>query len=157
ALLTGVAVLVWIIGSRAQLRRALDQDLAESVRYQRTENWSAARDAVERAWGRLGEASLPDMRERISHAKQEIELITRLGDIRLNRATIVGGRLDLKGADRAYREAFAASGLDLDKLPAPVVAKRIADSPIHGPLVAALDDWAVCAGLAECPRILQVA
>src|SRR5262245_2025696 len=33
ALLTGLAVLVWIIGSRVELRRAVDQDLAESVRY----------------------------------------------------------------------------------------------------------------------------
>src|SRR5262245_41841730 len=51
ALLTGLAVLVWIIGSRAQLRRALDQDLADSVRHQRDEDWPAARDALARARG----------------------------------------------------------------------------------------------------------
>src|SRR5262249_56973773 len=128
-----------------------------SVRYQRAENWPAARDALERARGRLGEAALPDLRERVSRAQQNLELVTRLGNIRLDRAMIVGEHLDLEGADRDYREAFVTAGFDLDKLPAPVVARRIADSPIHGPLVAALDDWAGCAGPAALPQILQVA
>jgi tetratricopeptide (TPR) repeat protein len=155
---TGLAMLVWIFGSRAELRRAVNQDLAESVRYQRASDWQAARDALERARGRLGEASFPDLRGRVADVQHDLELVTKLGDIRLKRAMVAGTVLDFKGADRDYREAFVTSGLDFQQMAPDVVAERIANSPIRAPLVAALDDWSMCNSQPDPRRrILEVA
>src|SRR5262249_46467767 len=123
-----------------------------------TADWQAARDALERARGRLGHVSFPDLREQVGDAQRDLELVKKLGDIRLSRAMVAGKVLDSKKAERDYRDAFAAGDMDLQQSTPELAAGRIAHSPIQVRLIAALDDWSTCASQpAERHRILEVA
>src|SRR5262249_17906976 len=111
-----------------------------------------------RARGRLGDAALPDLRERVAHADRYLGLVATLEDIRIGRGTIGAAGYGTTGTNQKYREVFSAYGFDLDMLPAPVVAKRIADTPIRASLIAALDDWSTCTDQRAAVRqILEVA
>jgi serine/threonine-protein kinase len=148
------ARLVW---SRAQVVRDVNDDLAAIVRGQRAGNWNEARQALERAKGRLGEQRLPELRQQLARAESELDLVARLAAIRLSRAEVVG-RTQYNEADRDYREAFAAAGLDPQSRPPRETAARIAASPVRGPLIAALDDWGVWAkGQEQRELILEIA
>jgi eukaryotic-like serine/threonine-protein kinase len=94
-----------------------------------------------------------DLRERIERAEADLKLADRLEAIRLNRAAIVGGRLDLRAnearADRDYDRAFRAAGLGGADDDPTAVATRATSSNIRRVLLSALDDWALCA---DAPR-----
>lgn len=145
----------WALASKRQAEKArLTARLESGLQLEQQGRLVEARALLRQ----LGDGGFEDLRRRIDHAVADLDLAQTLDDIRLNRAMIAGDVLDSKKADHDYREAFATSGLDLDQLPAPVVAKRIADSPIRRPLVAALDDWSICASQSAARnRLLEVA
>jgi serine/threonine-protein kinase len=91
--------------------------------------------------------------ERLDRARRERQLAERLDAIHLNRAAVIGGRLDARlnaeRADREYEATFREAGFGrVGDGPAAVVA-RVEDSTIRDELLAALDDWAVCARRAD--------
>ena len=82
--------------------------------------------------------------------------MARLDAIHLNRAAVVDGRSDMRSnehrADREYEAAFREAGFGEVRGDPEAVAARMRGSNIRDALVAALDDWAVCAGAADDQR-----
>src|SRR5262249_27942868 len=84
--------------------------------------------------------------------RRDQQLLERLEAIRMTRSTFVDGRenhlADVRfnnaRADREYREAFRDAGLGEPPDDPDGVARRVKASAVRVPLVAALDDWAVC-------------
>jgi serine/threonine-protein kinase len=151
---------LWLDGQRRATARATaraaDDDLREADRLMRQGDLTRARAALERANGRLGTGGAPDMQDRVRQAEAELQrregreeqarqFRERLDAIRLVRCALVDGHFDRLRSDREYEEAFRSAGLDPFEEPPQVVADRINGSPARAALVAALDDWAVCA------------
>ncbi|MGO9463665.1 MAG: protein kinase domain-containing protein [Isosphaeraceae bacterium] len=88
-------------------------------------------------------------------ARRDQSLAAQLDAIRLARATILGGRFDPAAdrrfnyarADREYESAFREAGAGAMGDDPADVARRVAASSVRQPLLVALCDWAVCAGL----------
>ncbi len=91
-------------------------------------------------------------RER-DRARREQALVARADAIHLNRATLAEGRFNPAAerrfnnarADRDYESAFREAGFGAIGDDPAGVAARVAASAVREPLVAALDDWAICA------------
>src|SRR5262249_50290776 len=100
----------------------------------------SAQSATERAKEQL---------DRVEQARRDQEFAARLDAIRLNRAALVDGRLDARlnrsQADRDYEAAFREAELGEVGADPSAVAARVEGSTIKAALIAALDDWAVCA------------
>jgi serine/threonine-protein kinase len=103
--------------------------------------------------------------DRLDQTRRDQEFAARLDGIHMSRAAVVNGRYhrgpNKARADRQYEAAFREAGFgEVHDDPA-VVAGRVEASNIRAALVAALDDWAVCATEAADPRrldwILEVA
>jgi tetratricopeptide (TPR) repeat protein len=88
------------------------------------------------------------LRDRLSTAVGNLELVTRLDAIRVRCAVIFNEThtFDRLQADRDYEGAFRSAGLGTDQERPVTVAARVTDSSVREELVAALDDWASCAG-----------
>ena len=88
-------------------------------------------------------------------ARRDQSLVARMNAIHLARATLVGGRFNPAAdrrfnnarADRDYESAFREAGVGAMGDDPANVARRIAASTVREPLLAALCDWAICAGL----------
>jgi len=146
---------VW---NRAELLRGMNEDLAAIARFERGGDWNNAREALERAKGRLGNRDISDLRARLNRSERDFQLVADLAAIRLSRAELAGEKLDLAEAPARYEKTFDAAGLNLKALPPATVAERIRGSPIRNELIAGLDDWAVCAtSQAQLERIYEVA
>ena len=146
---------VW---NRAELLRGMNEDLAAIARFERVGDWSNAREALERAKGRLGEQDVSNARARLHQSERDLQLVTDLAAIRLSRAELVGEKLKLDEAAARYEKAFDAAGLNVMRLPPALVAERINASPIRNELIAALDDWAVSTNSgAQVQRVYEIA
>jgi serine/threonine-protein kinase len=103
--------------------------------------------------------------DRLDQARRDQEFAGRLDAIHLNRVAVVNGRFDMRPneerADREYEAAFREAGLGGVGDDPEAVASRVGASNIRDELVAALDDWAVCARQATDPGrmrwVLEVA
>jgi serine/threonine-protein kinase len=127
---------------RTATERAAEEDLREMVERLRTSSWPEARAALERAKGRLGGHGSADLGRRLDQGARELELATRLEEIRLDRA--YGSQLALGVRPDEYEKAFRDAGLGQVGDDPELVAGRIRASNIPDALVAALDHWSVC-------------
>ena len=128
----------------ARLRQGVEAAIEEVTKLEEKARWGEARAALAQAAGRLGEEGPPDLRARVERARQDLDLVARLDDIRLSRALVINGNLDFAGAARRYAAAFAEAGLAREGDDPGEAAGRVQASGVRGPLVAALDDWACC-------------
>jgi tetratricopeptide (TPR) repeat protein len=152
-----IAALSWQQRQDAWQRQGVEGALAEVERLQKQARWKEARAVLEQAESRLGEAGAQDLRQRLEQARHDLEFVVRLDDIRLKRATTVEGRFDTATAEREYGEAFRDAGLGEVGDDTAIVAARISSLAVSGALVAALDDWAVCATGSRRDWVLDVA
>jgi serine/threonine-protein kinase len=160
AALVGSAV--WLVSDRAATTRAVENDLQDVTRLQREWAWPEAAAALDRARVRLHNRPAGELRRRLEAATRDLELVSRLDAIGLNRVALVEGRFprtfDGAQADAAYTAAFREAGLGSFGDDSLNVSMRIKNSNVKAALVAALDDWAVC--VKEAPRhdwLLRVA
>jgi eukaryotic-like serine/threonine-protein kinase len=104
------------------------------------------------------EAGTAYLRKQIEQAQAKLDLIERLDTIRLSRGYGThGDTIDYAESSRRYIDAFREWGLgDLREDPDRVAA-RLTASPVRKALVAALDDWAVCADKDVRDWVLRVA
>jgi serine/threonine-protein kinase len=141
-----IAVLVWSVVQQARQRNVIEEDLEGITQFQAQGRWTDARVALQRAEARLLGGGAADLIERLSQARDELDLVGELDRIYLNRATNAGDLAYYKSkADQQYLAAFEKSGLAVGHERAGVVAARVKKSAVRLALVAALDDWAVCA------------
>jgi serine/threonine-protein kinase len=140
-----VAGALWLAFQQAQRRQAVEGDLREVADLQRQARWDGARAALQRADARLNGGGGIDLRQRFDQARRDLDLVIELDRIRLSRLT--SGKLALykAKADRDYARAFSDRGLAPTDDPPEMVAARVLASAVRVALMAALDDWAVCA------------
>jgi serine/threonine-protein kinase len=104
-----------------------------------------AREALERAEGRLAAGGPPELRERLRWLRDDLDLAAELEEARmkaLETTTKENAGWNWAGADAAYARAFAGRDLDVTGPGAAAARERIGRSPVKARLVAALDSWA---------------
>jgi serine/threonine-protein kinase len=136
---------LWFVVQQAHQRDAVDADLKEVAALQEQARWAEARAVLERAETRLDGSGASDLRQRFDRARQALDLVIELDRIRLSRVTSGNLALYKTKADQAYAKAFAVSGVAQVHDPPEAVAARVQESAVRVALLAALDDWAVCA------------
>ena len=142
----------WLIGQRNRLVHDVEADLVRVLKYQQQSALPEARESLQQAQLRLGDQGPLGIRSLLTETQKNQELLERLEAIRMTRSTFVEGRdnhlaevrFNNARADREYQAAFrdAKLGQPGDDLDA--AAARVKASAVRVPLVAALDDWAVC-------------
>jgi serine/threonine protein kinase/Tfp pilus assembly protein PilF len=154
----------WAVRDRAAQQAAREQEVTRALEdaqslYRRGE-LAEARAAVKRAEGLLAGGASERLRQRVRQWRADLDLASRIEEIRLERAALKGGHFNVAGADRAYREAFRRYGLDVEALDPDEAARRVRASAIRDRLVAALDGWVLAKGTADLSggeRLLAVA
>ena len=142
-----------LIGRQIRTARAVEADLREADRLQRQSAFPEAGAGLERARSRLGDGGPFWLYPVVEAARRDHQFLVRLEAIRMNRSTLVEGqqthdavlRFNKARADRDYAEAFRDQGLGEPPNDPEGVAARVRASRWAAHLVAALDDWAVCA------------
>jgi eukaryotic-like serine/threonine-protein kinase len=156
ALMAAAAVLgagAWLIGRPAVTARAVRADLREAERFQQQSALAEAGAALERAQSRLGEGGPFWLYPVMAAARRDHAFLVRLEAIRLNRSTLAEGeqshgallRFNMARADREYADACRDHGLGEPPDDPERTAARVRASGWTAHIVAALDDWAVCA------------
>jgi serine/threonine-protein kinase len=169
-----VVTVLWWYAQRAGLEAAAiayaEADLSESERLRDRGDFRASAAVLQRAKDRLREFVPLELRDRLATAFANLELVTRLDAIRLERALVKPralakapseflGLLTLPKTEisndhvfraetssgRHYQEAFQEAGIGAPGDDPAEAAVRFRASPVRGFLVAALDDWAACA------------
>jgi serine/threonine protein kinase/tetratricopeptide (TPR) repeat protein len=143
----------WVIRDREARQAALEQEVAQALAdvdnaYQR-DKLPEALAALRRAEGLLASAGESEaLEQRLRQWQDNLAMVNRLEDIRLQKQVDKDGLYDYAGADPAYGAAFREYGLDALALDPDEAAKRIQTSAIRDHLLAALDDWVICKGAA---------
>ena len=163
--LLGLALLItvlWWHGQRKALEAAAvayaEADLSESERLRDRGEFNASAALLQRAKDRLHEFVPPELRDRLATAFNNLELVTRLDAIRMERALVkppaetlsvlvlpMTEAVDATLSGRHYEEAFRDAGIGAPGDDAAEVAARVGNSLVRRALVAALDDWVACA------------
>jgi serine/threonine protein kinase len=145
AALLGGSNLWWLGLQRAKTERAVAGYLQKAELLQEQGRWDEAAQVLARAEERLAGGGPAGLLEQVRRLRDEADWVAELEEARLCAADAGPDHpfgLDLAGADRAYREAFARRGLDLDAIGPEEVAARIRASAVRAWLVEALDFWA---------------
>jgi serine/threonine-protein kinase len=140
-----VGASLWFVVQQAHQRNGVEADLAELKGLQASARWAEARAVLERAEARLDWRGSDDLRSQLARARHEFDLVLELERIRLSRVTSGNLALYKTKADQVYSKAFGESGLAKVLEPVDPVAARVQGSAIRVALMAALDDWAICA------------
>ena len=170
ALLVGSAMVLfailggglWFRFERASATRAVADDLREVARHQDAAAWSDARAILARAEARLGNGGPEHLRSQLRQAKVDLDLVSRLEVVLLDRAAVVHGSFNIESnkarADQQYEAAYRDAGYGDVRGEPQAMADRIAESQVRDALVAALDAWAACApDEARRERVMAVA
>jgi tetratricopeptide (TPR) repeat protein len=101
--------------------------------------------AVKQAGGLLASIdTLPEIQARVERWQADLDMIRRLEEIQLKKATsVTDDAFDVSVAGPLYQAAFQDYGLDLKKDGPEATARTIQNVRIKHHLVAALDDWAL--------------
>jgi serine/threonine-protein kinase len=143
----------WLIGQWMLTARAVQADLREMERLQQQSAFAEAGAVLERAQSRLGDGGPFWLYPVLETARCDHQFLVRLETIRLNRSTLAEGqsshgallRFNKARADRDYAEALRKQGLGEPPDDPEGVAARVRAYRWVTHVVAALDDWAVCA------------
>jgi eukaryotic-like serine/threonine-protein kinase len=148
----------WLHQQQAEARRAVESSLGQARDLQQQYRFAEAKSVLTQAAGQLGGWRRQGLRRQVEQALADLDLTERLDRIRLGRSDLTRGRMDNRRARQEYPEAFHETGLDVPGEDPSAVAARTRESAISGPLVAALDDWALATDDARLrARLFQVA
>jgi tetratricopeptide (TPR) repeat protein len=142
-----------LISRQLLTAQAVKADLWEADQWQQQSAFPEAGAVLERARSRLGDSGPFWLYPVVAAARRDHEFLVRLEAIRLKRFTLVVReqnhdallRSNKAQADRDYAEAFRDQGLGEPPDDPETFAARVRASPWAIHMVAALDDWAVCA------------
>jgi serine/threonine-protein kinase len=145
----------WLIGQRNRVVHQVEVDLVRVLQFQQQSALPEAGQSLQQAQLRLGDHGPRWIRSLLVKTQKNQELLERLEAIRMTRSTFVEGRdnhlaevrFNNARADREYQAAFREAELGQPVDDPDAVAARVKASAVRAPLVAALDDWAVC-----CPE-----
>jgi serine/threonine protein kinase len=144
----GSSAATWYVQERAAGEWAVASALEEAGRFQEKQDWTEALSAARRAEalavsGSVSTATLQRARERLA----DLEMARKL--------EAIPAWFEKKGSGGSiandYSAAFREFGLDVTKLEPAAAAERIRSRTISVRLAAALDDWAMAAGMEAKP------
>jgi serine/threonine protein kinase/Flp pilus assembly protein TadD len=138
-------------------RQAIQTALEQAEQFLLQARWPEAEAALSQAERRLAAGGADDLKQRLRQARDNLRLVQRLDDIRLQAATLVDGKWNPRRAGPAYAAAFQEHGLDVLAGEEAELAQRIGMSPVKQHLVAALEDWADLSDGKTLARLLAVA
>jgi serine/threonine-protein kinase len=153
----GGGAAAWWHQQRREVVRDVEIALAEAEDRCRAARWAEARAALERAEGRLGSGGPAELRLRLERARADVDMVSRLEEVRLRQADVKAGGFDTTGADRRYAAVFRNHGIDVEELAVEEAAQQVRGSAIRRELLAALDNWAIARGPQRSERLLAVA
>jgi serine/threonine-protein kinase len=159
ALCLGGGVLIALQRDEARRRAGAETALKQVSELLAKARWTDARTALEQADARLSGGGPADLRERLDANRRDLELVARLDDLRMKRATNSAerGAFDNKGTERAYAATFQSAGLGGPGDDPESTSRVVATSAVHEALVAALDNWAFVASGETRTWALEVA
>jgi serine/threonine-protein kinase len=135
----------WALASAARAEKArLTARIESGVQLVQAGRLAEARAIL----GQLGDGGFEDLRQRIDRVLADLTLVEKLEEVGIKRAIALNARnsnlLQNVEAANQYEFLFATAGVGkLADHPA-TIADRIGASDVRNPLIAALDDWAVC-------------
>jgi serine/threonine-protein kinase len=134
-------------GQRSQRHQEAAQALDVSESNLRAGAFATARESLTRAADRLGEAPPAGVVGRHEQLLAAWQLVQDLEQIERRRTTPTDeGMFDNETAQKSYQEKFVAAGFDVTGGDTEELAGRIRLSPVAGPILEAIDNWAlVCA------------
>src|SRR5262249_19557704 len=138
----------WVVRDRAARRAVTEENvrqaLEEAELLQAEGKWLGALEAVKRAEGLVAASdSSLQLQEQVREQRQDLEMISRLEDIRLQSTAVKEGHFDRGLRDQAYAQPFRDYGVDVLTLDPAEAGERLREKSIRVQLAAALDDWAV--------------
>jgi serine/threonine-protein kinase len=163
-----VVTILWWYGQRMGLEAAAiayaEADLNESERLRERGEFMASAAVLRRAKDRLREFVPPELRDRLATAFDNLELVTRLDGIHMERALVkpptgllralvlpvtnlprnAYGSSSETPSSQHYAEALREAGIGAPGDDPAEATARIQVSPVRAALVSALDDWAAC-------------
>jgi eukaryotic-like serine/threonine-protein kinase len=135
----------WAMRDRAaresEADRELESALQSAASLRDRGNWVEAREVVKRAEWLLADGRHETEQQQIRAIVADLDMATRLEEIRLTDPGTGWLILSRAGVDAPYTEAFKAYGIDVAALDVPTAAERISASAIRALLVTALHDW----------------
>jgi serine/threonine-protein kinase len=152
AVVFGVAALGgsigWVAHEQAMRRKGTEQvvsaALDESLVWQGRGNVPEALSAARQAAGLVtGGTADEDLRGRVRARVDDLELLEKLENARLESTAVKAGQFDSGRSDRMYREVFTRAGLDVEALSPEEAGKRIRGTTVAAEIAAALDSWAL--------------
>jgi serine/threonine-protein kinase len=142
ALATG-GVLYWQ-GQRTQRHQEASGALETAEGQLRAGQFAAARESLTRGKDRLGKDRPAAIVRRLDELQAAWQLVGDLEAIQLGQLTTTDeGLWDNTATQRDYQETFAQAGYDLTGGDVLEVAERIRRSPVTGPILEAIDNWAL--------------
>jgi serine/threonine-protein kinase len=145
--LLAVGSVGWVLGDRAARQREAEGKVWEALAaaepgLRQGNPWDPALiSAVQRAEAHLNrDVVTQGLWRRVEQLQKDVQMLTELERIRLDRVGVQGDRFDLSGSDPQYAKAFREYGINVETLgEAPAF---IQNSSIRAHLVAGLEDWA---------------
>ncbi len=145
----GIGIGLRLAADRAGTVRAVSEDLQEAEDSESESDWILAASALDRAHARMQNHAVASLDERLDGDERDLRFGQLLESIGLNRTAWVESQFarlfDNAHADAAYLAAFQQHGIGSAGDDPAVVAGRILTSNDRSSLIAALDDWALCA------------
>ncbi len=137
-----VAVVVSVLVNRSVLTRMVEADFHDVVDAEQRQEWGDARNALERAKGRLGDGGPEVLRRRASQLDRELTVVGKLQEIRDSHWEPARDAVRVSRTIAAYESAFREAGVWGGSTDAAFAASRIRSTGIAPVLLAGLDDWA---------------
>jgi serine/threonine protein kinase/Flp pilus assembly protein TadD len=161
AVLAAAVVLAASIGYVARDRaarlnetmQAATSALDEADKWEQQRRWPDALASAERAKAVMGiEGGDKDFRTRVGQRRDDLAMVVRLQEIRLEMAAVKDENFDLGLGDTLYAAAFRDYGIDVEAMEPEEVARRLPNGAIREEMIAALDDWARVIRLQPFPK-----
>jgi serine/threonine-protein kinase len=131
-------------GQRAQRHQEAAQALDTAEGQLRAGEFAAARESLTRAKDRLGDDGPADLVRRLDRLQASWQLVRDLEQIQFGRTNPKGELpFDNPTAQKRYQETLARAGYDVTGGDVPEVAERIRRCPVTGPVLEAIDNWAL--------------
>jgi eukaryotic-like serine/threonine-protein kinase len=131
-------------GQRGQRHREAHEALEQAEGRLWAGEFAAAKEPLTRAMDRLGDDGPAELTGRYADLRAAWQLVEDLRRIQRARITPTAeGLFDNETAQNSYLRTFADAGYDLASGDPKEVAGRIRDSAVTGPIVEAIDNWAL--------------
>src|SRR5262249_59053416 len=90
-------------GQEEKARQTVSAAAEQASRLRRQARWQEGRDVLAQAERQLDPSMPAELRQRLGHARVDLDVAARLDAVRLERANVVESKFDNAGAERQYQ------------------------------------------------------